>query len=339
MKKKINNDEPNIVTSEYQISLIKCMNYYNETWDKDSYKNATIEFALSLGIDLPKSVPDQEYRNIGAICRLLTRNQYVEINHYNYVVKRLNELKAYKKEIKEDVPVKQVEVKKDTPIKFIENLEDYIDTFTLKGTVDTKKIIAKYNTYSYSTSEAKKVESYINKQVKTFTQHISDWNDDIKDSYNPRTKTEIKKLVDSLEEFKATIVKLVVSTKAKPKKAKPASIQVKGVPFKKEYESISGKHPKELIGKSFAVIYDTATRDLIILHALASKFQASGMTFLNLDDTKCIKKKLRKPEEQLKELATKTTKKDIFAFFETIKTTEQKSTGRMSEDKIILSVY
>lgn len=338
MKKKINNDEPNISTSEYQISLIKSINYYNETWDKDSYKNATIEFALSIGIDLPKSIPDQEYRNIGAICRLLTRNQYIEINHYNYVVKRLNQLKEYKREVKEETP-KQVEIKKDIPIKFIENLEDYIDTFTLKGAIDTKKIISKFNTYSYSTSDTKKVESFVTKQIKTFSQHMSDWNDDIKDSYHPRTKAEIKKLVDSLEEFKSTIVKISVSTKAKPKKAKPASIQVKGVPYKKEHDTMVGKHPKELIGKSFAVIYDTATRDLIILHALSSKFQASGMTFSNLDDAKCIKKKLRKPEEQLKELFTKTTKKDIFSFFESIKTTEQKSTGRMSEDKIILSVY
>lgn len=339
MKKKINNDEPNIVQSEYQISLIKCINYYNETWDKDSYKNATIEFALSLGIDLPKSIPDQEYRNIGAICRLLTRNQYIEINHYNYVVKRLNELEHYKKVV-EPLPVqKVVEVKKDIPIKFIENLEDYIDTFTLKGIIDTKKLIAKYNTYSYSGNEAKKVESYVNKQIKTFTKHMSDWNEDIKDSYNPRTKNDIKKLVDSLEEFKSTIVKINVAIKQKPKKAKPASIQVKGVPYKKEYNSINGKHPKELIGKSFAVIYDTSTRDLIILHSLSSKFQASGMSFSNLDETKCIKKKLRKPEEQLKELFTKTTKKDIFTFFESIKTTEQKSSGRMSEDKIILGVY
>lgn len=338
MKKKIDNNEPETSSVDYNISLTKALNYYNEVWDKDSYKNSTIEYALSVGINLPKSIPDQEYRNIGGICRLLIRGQYVDLNHYNYVVKRLNELQEHKRVIKEE-PSKPIEAKKEVSIKFIEDLEDVFDTFILKGTIDTKKIIAKYNTYAYNTTESKKVESYVNKHIKVFQSHYNTWDEDIKDSYNPRTKSDIKKICDALVEVKNTISKLVVSTKVRTKKSKPASIQVKGVPYKKQYEQITSKHPKELIGKSFTVIFDTETRDLIILHSLASKFEASGMSYTNLDASKCIKKKLRKPEEQLKELLNKKNRKEIMEYFDSIKTTEQKATGRMSEDKIIIGVY
>lgn len=338
MKKKVDNNEPDINSTEYQISLAKALNYFNEVWDKESYKNATIEYALSIGIELPKGIPDVEYRNIGGICRLLTRNQYVDLLHYNYVIKRLNELKIHKKEVKEE-SIKVPEIKKEVNIKFLEELEDYIDTYIFKGTIDIKKIIARYNTYSYGSVEAKKVEAVINKNIKSFTTHYNVWDDDIKDSYSPRTKTDIKKLVDILTEFKGTVVKLTGTKTVRTKKAKPASIQVKSIPFKKEHGEIKGKHPKELIGKSFAVVYDTETRDLVILHSLASKFEAAGMSYTNLDVVKCVKKKLRKPDEQLKELLNKKNKKEIFEYFESIKTTEQKATGRMSEDKIIIGVY
>lgn len=335
MKKQ--NNEPEIIETDYHTSLIKALNFYNETWGKDDYKNSTIEFAIQLGIDLPKNIHDNEYRNIGAICRLLLRNQFVQVNHYNYVVKRLNELKNFKKQEVIIESQKEIIPKKEVKIQFLEDLEDIIDTYILTKKFDIKKVVSKYNSYSYGVIESKKVESIINKNVKMFNTHFDEWDDDIKDSYPNLVKGDIKKLVDMLLEFK-TSISMITSVKARPKKQKAPSIQVKNIPYLNKYEAFTGIHPKTLIGKSLAVVYDTETRELILLESIASKFTASGQTFGNLDTSKCKKKKLRKPEEQLKFFMEKATKKEIQKYFDDIKTTAQNATGRMNENKIIIGV-
>ena len=72
------------------------------------------------------------------------------------------------------------------------------------------------------------------------------------------------------------------------------------------------------------------------------KLNASGMTFGNLDESKTVRKKLRKPEEQLHTfmngLETK-TKKSFNSIFSEIKTTEQSASGRMSANKIIIQIF
>lgn len=341
MKKQIKNDIPVIDENNYNISLAMLLNYYNNVYSPAQYKNAVIDYASSLNIEIPRSIPEVEFRSIGGACAILLSGQQLSIKHTQQVIDKINILsntiRPKKEEVASETP--KVVVDDDTP-KFISWLEDSIDSIILGKSKEIPNLANKYASFAFNKTESRKISTKLEKILKTYNKDFADFElDDVKEAYSSITKTSLKKLITQISEFKDSISRLEVSTK--PKKEKPASVQVVNMQYLKSYNNIVGLHPKEIIGKSVVYIFDTNTRDLICLHSIAGKFKAAGSTILNLDEAKCTKKKLRNETEVLNQIASllDKTKKSYKELFDEIKTKEQRATGRLSADRIILKVF
>lgn len=347
-KKKLlgSNSEPVIDPDNYNMSLSSALNHYNENYEYRDYKNSAIDYAMSIGIDVPRSIPEVEFRSIGAVCRLLLREQPISIKHIEYVNQVLTELaKSTKKEVVEELP-KEVEKKpkqnNSSPI--IEYLSDKIDDFILNRDKEFSGFAEKYSTYQLTRADNNSILEYIKKQVEYFQKIYDDYDtsSDVKEAYADNKKTDFKKIIAKLNEISLTIGKIKSASKPKVQKDKPATVQVAKMEYMQGYyNTFEGIHPKNVIGKSMVLIFDTATRDLILLQSISGKFKASGTSFTNLDESKCHKKKIRKPDETLRAMlmGIEQSKKAYRDYFDSIKTTEQKGVGRMSSTKIILGVF
>lgn len=346
MKTIKNNTEYEIDKDNYNISLAKLLNHYNIIFSSTDYKNSVIDYSMQIGIDIPKNLADFEYRGIGAVCKILLDGQHISLAHIELVNNRLNELSKIVRVKSEVAPIKDKLPTQSNMVPFEIWVEDSIDDVILGKKTDVIDIISKYASYGYNKTDSAKALKFINRYITNLDNDYNDYDTviDVRESYPNISKTVLKKLVSTLNNFKESISKLSApKAKKATKKDKPALIQVAKMQYTKDNEefSLKGIHPKDVIGKSVVYIYDIETRDLIMLNSIAGKFKASGMSYINLDESKCNKKKLRKPKEQLEELLTSldSTRKTCLDYFDSIKTTQQKSSGRMSENKIIIKVF
>lgn len=344
-KQKITDTEPIIDSTAYGISLASALNYYNDEYQPIDYKNAVMDYVNVISFKLPKGIPEYEFRSIGAVCRLILREQYISIEHLNCVMNKLNKLASLYKETSQPIASEEVTIKKvpsDNTKPFLSWLDNNIDEYLL-GRTEFQDIGTQYSVYTFNKGENKKILDYLNTNISNYEKDYKDFsNQEVKEAYSFTTRNVLKELVKRLTEFKKSIEEINSKpvAKSKPRKEKPAYVQVANVPYKKEYEGIKSLHPKEIIGKSVAYIFDTDTREFIILHSISAKFKATGQTIGNLDEAKCVKKKIRKPDEFLKQFSSQLepSKSSYKQLFDSIKTTEQKAVGRMNENKIILKV-
>lgn len=351
-KKKIvgtaSQGEPEVLVDDYNHTLSAALNYYNNVFSLGDYKNNVIDYAASIGITVPRSIPEWNFRGIGATCRLLLREQPISLNHINQVIDKIKSIMVeHEKHPKED------DVKIDQPvIKPVESsitpvqiwLEDAIDLMVIGKTKTLGNMITEYNTFSVTKTDAKKITKLVDEQIDKYTDILSKLtigkDEDLIEAWGKTSKTVFKKLISELKEFRDYLSKLNVSMAA-PKKDKAPIVQVAGIKFQKEYNNIKSIHPKDVIGKSEVWIFDTVTRDLIVLRALAGKLKAAGASFTNIDESKSFKKKLRKPEDVLNTLKSliDTNKKAFKEVFDKLTTTETKASGRMADTRIIIEVF
>jgi hypothetical protein len=96
--------------------------------------------------------------------------------------------------------------------------------------------------------------------------------------------------------------------------------------------------PQKIVGASQLWIYNTKTRMIGVYHTNAPKgFSVKGTTLTGFDADLSICKKLRKPEDQLKEFFG-LGKVALRSFLPDIKTAEYKMNGRINGDTILMKV-
>ena len=96
--------------------------------------------------------------------------------------------------------------------------------------------------------------------------------------------------------------------------------------------------PKGIIGASQLWAYNTKTRNLSVYHAVGnSGLSVRGTTITGFDTDASITKKLRKPDEQVKQVIH-AGKVDLRNFMKCLTTKDSKATGRINADTILLRV-
>lgn len=352
--------EPTIDLDNYNISLSAALNYYNDTLTLAEYKTSALDFADSIGKSVPKSIPEFDFRSIGAVCRLIMREQPIKAEHIQQIVDKLAQLTTKHQEIvsvkQESKPVVQ-KIKEDSVEfqEFMAELEDvFIDAIIhkWKNIQEIEYFVTKFAKNQFSRDEISRINSFLTKKYVDLTKVYDEYKsnstcEQFKEAWKNIPSTRIKKAMAEITELQNALTNIVkVEKKVKftaKKKEKPALSQVKNIQFAKNYENYEGLHPKSVIGSTEVWIFDTETRDLTVLRAIqGTKFEAEGQSFRNIDQDKSYKKKLRKPVEQLNSFINcveNKTKKLYKELFEAIKSTEQKGTGRMSETRMILHVF
>lgn len=347
-------DEPEIDINDYNHTMSRALNFYNIFFSLSDYKASALEYASTLGIKLSGNIPEYSYRGIGAVARLIMRNCTVRVDDIDRTISKLHQIQAdYEKtKVVDIVKLDIVPVIKELDFYVIDFLNDIEDNL-IQSILDGKKLtsdsyISEFTTKEYSKTQAKEVSKFVQGKLEYYNSVYIDRKGsdaDVKDAWIHIPSTRIKTAINTLEsllngintiQVKAKVSKIVAKKELSP------MLQTKDVPFLKEYENIKGIHPKDCIGHSELWVFDIETRDLIVLRSVKdTKFSAKGHAFLNVDDTRSIRKKLRKVEDL--QLFTNTletiNKKFMATTFDTIKTKPQGTSGRLNSSKIIINAF
>lgn len=347
-------NEPIIKIDNYNHSISMALNFYNNLYSLSDYKEATLEYAASIGLSMNRAIPEYQFRRVGAICRLITRNCDIRVED---IQKNLDKLKQIQKEYvdskKEDIvvsnviPIKQIDY---LVVNYLNDIDDKLIIAILNNKdYNLQEYISTFTTNQYSKSQSKEITNFINSKIAYIDNvhnALKEGCEQTKEAFNLIPSTRVKSVSKALKLLLEGISNIqhkefVVKQVRKKKELSPL-IQTKGMLYCSKLNDIDCILPSKAIGASEVWIYDFEKRDIIVLRALKDlKFTASGMTFNNVDETKSFKKKLRKPEDIY--LFTNTleapTKKSLNNTFNSIKTTQQKSSGRMNKDRIIIKVF
>ena len=347
--------EPVVDLQDYNRTISHALNYYNDEYSLSDYKQSALEYATTLGIKVNAGIPEYMFRGIGAVCRLILRNCTLRVDDVQNTITKLKniQLEYEKNKVKDDVPIKivipQTQQFDFLVIDFCNSIEDELIEAILDSTpqLAVESLIKTFASVEYTKTQIKEIIKFINKEIDYYNTILVDKKgscEQTKEAYihipSTRINNALKQLKLLLDGISKTQEKVKVSKVISKKELSPI-LQTSKIPYQLEYNGIKSLLPSQVIGKSIVWLFDTDTRDLIILRSLAGKFKASGQSFLNVGETNSFKKKLRNPDKQLSEFcsALDKSKKIDDEYFDNITSKSQKAVGRMSENKIILCVY
>ena len=147
----------------------------------------------------------------------------------------------------------------------------------------------------------------------------------------------IKKIIDHLDTASAA---QVATRKPRKKKVKPPHVLVSKMKYKEKDEeyNLNSIDAKGIIGASQLWSFNTKSRNLSVYHAMDNEgLSVRGSTITGFDETSSITKKLRKPKETVAQVMNE-GKVGLRGVMKKLTTTEQKATGRINEDTILLRV-
>jgi hypothetical protein len=128
--------------------------------------------------------------------------------------------------------------------------------------------------------------------------------------------------------------------KARKKKEKPASVLVAKVSYLAEdpETKLKSVHPEKIIGAKQVWVYNAKTRTLGVYHSTDARgFSVKGSTLQNFNEETSVAKKLRKPEQTIKDLMA-AGKVKLRQLLLGLTTKESQLTGRLNSDTIIARV-
>lgn len=345
--------EPVTSAENYNHTISICLSHYNTHWALSDYKEASLEYATSINLNMNRGIAEHLFRPTGAVSRLILRECYVRPEDIQRNIEKLKQIQSdYEKTKLPDVASNVIQIKQldYLVINFLNEIEDnLIDNILNNKSYKTEEYVKTYTTNEYSKFQSKEIISFINSKIAHYDgvyKLLKEGCEQTKESFALTPSTRIKNVSKELKLILDGILnvqqKEVVVKQVRAKKELSPLLQTSKVPYLKVWDKVEGLLPQAVIGCSEVWLFDTEKRDIIVLRALKDlKFNAKGFTFGNVDESKSFKKKLRKVEDLY--LFTNTletpTKKSLLVTLNSIKTTEQIASGRMNEFKIILKVF
>jgi len=327
----------------YQCAMGKALNWYTASWDDKAYTKSALQYLKKSGLKTyVKLIDDADFfdiRMIGALGRLITRDQFVSPDHLEKLMNRIGNLKEKSpKKVTQTEPVEKKTVQDrvvDAASAHITVFEGAIDDLIVKGEDFSAKAYLTSNEVSGAVS--KKISDYFKPVLDELNLIKTD--EEIRDAYQHLTTVKIKKLTALVESFVVDSEQQKVSaTVRKPRKTKPKSPAklVEKLKFMKEFDELKLKSvkPTDLVGANEAWFYDTTKRKLTVYRTDAGGLSVKGTTILNFDVTASEVKTIRKPET----LKGVTGKRAMNALWKTMKTKGSKPNGRINENMIILVI-
>lgn len=243
------------------------------------------------------------------------------------------------------------EILKEKTDAFIGEIEGVIDTFDT-GDWDTDYSlfsILRRDDVAYNTAKA--IVDHYTPLLEELNELIGpkkrndDMYDQLVEGYNHMTKTKqkayqkfIQSLIDDATSYMAT---KKAKRKTRAPKVKSTAQQVVKLKYLKESAEykIASVDPQTIVGASILYLFNTKTRALTRIESSATVgLGVKGTTIINFDEDKCLKRKLRKPEDFLSSVA-KTTKAKMTKEWNALTTKPAIANGRVNADTIILKVF
>jgi hypothetical protein len=296
-----------------------------------------------------------------SLCKMIENGAPFDEQRISWIRKHIDQsIKAgYEKQASTDEDDDTVTVRKKSPAEilkektseYIGEIEGIIDTF---GTDEFDKEYSLFtdlrkNDVAYNTAKAI-VDAYtpLVDEFKELTgpkKKNDDMYDQLVEGYSHMTKKSQKEFLKFIQSLVDDATSYMATKKAKRKtrapKVKSAAQQVSSLKYLKESAEykIASVDPQNIIGASVLYMLNTKTRTLTRIESTASVgLGVKGTTIINFDDDKCLKKKLRKPEDFLSAVS-KTTKTKINKEWNALTTKPAEANGRVNADTIILKVF
>lgn len=323
--------EPNftVLTSD-NLSLIKGLNYYAANSDFVQSKKWALEWIKA---NMPESFADLKgkkewvFANRGFFCRMI-QNGFIPSEQ------QVDDLKAFfmkAKKTKDVEPKEKAVVVKKMPKEVVNAALEQFDYAVDRCIMNREIGKVEFGTNAKDNQE-------VLKQIEKMTAEHEENREFYDAGYLRRVKKFFKSVKEQLEAVQK-VVKQQTIRRVAPKKIIPTKMAA-GLKFKKEAPELGlvGLRPEALIGAQHAVVYDVAKRFLMYFKAADDTgLLIQGTSVKNFDTEKSILKKIRKPEEIIKELLGKTAVQMKKVLTE-VKSTQYGVNGRFNENMIILKV-
>jgi hypothetical protein len=348
-------DEPITSIEDYQCSLSRALCWYNNNEDDkakrawlNSYLTKTDRKAL---IAKFTDLPEWDVRQLGVLCRLKARDQYLDFREENWIEDRITALSG------SDVKKKKVEEKKDvTPTVSIQDrmdekahelageIEGAIDDFVLNGCKSDFSAKNYLAANQVAGPIAKRIGDFFQGTSKELREAIEGDDSQLVEGYSNFTKRELKKFAEFMDAIVADCQQQVQTAKANrmPRKRKevPASKQVARLKFLKEFPELNLKSSTitNIIGSTEVWFYNTKYRRVGVYKGMnGSALAVKGTTIIGFDTVDSKQFTLRKPEEFFKGLTM--GKRPLNAALKTLKTKPSLPNGRFNEETILLGAF
>lgn len=165
------------------------------------------------------------------------------------------------------------------------------------------------------------------------------------EGYSHLKKAELKRRVKSCQDMLLDLDRIKSAAKAtrktRVKQPQAADKQVRNVKYKSEDANfkVTSINPAQMVGKIRLFTFNTKYRVLTeYITQSVNGFEISGTSIKNIDQVNSRQIKLRKPEEFLPIVQSKTIKQ-IDAEWKKLTTKQSKPNGRLNADTILLRVF
>jgi len=353
-QKVVSGGEPDLIKLP-DMRLSEALNWYSYYKDAKDSKKYLLEYLTKNkhpkeDIVLLTGLHENNYSNVGFVCRLTERGLVLKEHQQLWLVDRIKFLitlgKFAKEERESDLDDSKPKINIQDRIQeqsndFIGELEGYLDQYK-----------EQFNSYEWMATNGVKAP-HARKIVTHFTSKLDEpklvlsgkADADLEEGYSCFTKANIKKFVTFIEQIINDANRIVnnskITRKPKVKKKQPADKLVLKLQYKKddvEFKVVS-IDPIGIIGAKQLWVFNTKTRKLGVYNAESNDgLTIKGTSIYGYEPNSSSSKTLRKPDDILHAIS-KATIRQYKSTFDGIKATEQALTGRINGDIILLKVF
>ena len=347
--------EPKVdcTSDRYVTQLSHAFSFYNMEKDKKdarAYMKTYLKEVDKSGKSLTKfeEVPDPLFvSTYGWLARIKTNGFNLRKDHEadfsNYVTKLLSAKYPSKKVVVEEAPKPSIQEYMQEKIKeCIGELEGAIDNYVKEGT--SLELYNHLKLHNIPKPYCSSIKEWASKRGVEFNEAYSATDGDLKEGYSNLGKRKLSGLVKLMNSFIEDLDKYSefknANRKPRVRKAKPASVQVAKLKYKKEDTDLNIKsvNPAEIVGASQVWLYNVKYKRIAVYRSdSTSGIQVKGTMLQNYEPEQSEQKSCRNPKDviarvmsaskiQLRKIISDLTSKD-FAM-----------NGRLNEECIILRV-
>lgn len=365
-------------TEEFQKHFNHAMDYYRLEADAKQFKPSVIKWMSLNGytenqIKTAKSLKDYRFNStMGGISECLMRGMSAVRKDFNNGKNTVTWLKGAVSKMLDDgrydvdpEEAQQTESSKqpsiqdrlrETAAQMTDELEDAYEKFqTDPNGFDPKsfKVLNLLKGKAAKAAHARVIKSFYANDLNEITEAIQGNDEQLKEAYSHRTKSQLKKMLSFLQEIDGACTMLMqeakVERKPRARKAKPVEKIVEKLKYKKSDEQLKlvSIKPADIIGANELWVYNTKTRKIgkyvaenIDPKGMArsgSGLSVKGTSITGFDENLSVQKTLRKPQEQMAQFKS-AGKVALRKFLDEIKAVDIKLNGRINEETILLKV-
>lgn len=320
------------------IDLIHAYHWYGNNYDIDEGRKWLRTYLKNNNVSADRIElieKDNTPMVVCSIARILNRGTKVPERTLSYIQKYINNV--------------QIALKQSKKVAYVRapSTEDKTEYFMYKIELEIDELI-KGNESSYSFYTEAKVENLSKNTIKVIMERITPRylqvkSPEYKEHFTTYSKKQIERFITFYNGIISDCERLIGTARVvkKPRKTKEKSVDkvLKKFKYKKQDDvyKITSIDPTKVLKASTLVVFNTKYRYMMLYIAEENKtLFVKGTTIINFDQSKSLRKTIRKPQETLNKILSGTPA-SILKTFESIKTAPVPVTsGRINEEIILL---